>query len=101
MQKNDFTDKSQKNKADQALSVNLSNNAVSEEPSNVQVFYGTGQQISMFDQLTENEADVEDDKAIVQFPNINSTLQAQFQINSQAQGHFGFGGISQQDMFGG
>jgi len=31
----------------------------------VEVLYGTGQQISMFDQLTENDGDAEDGAAVV------------------------------------
>ena len=52
----------------------------------------------MFDQLTENEAEVEDDKAYLQVANINPSIQAQLQINSH--GLMGLGGISQQEMYG-
>ena len=39
--------------------------AESIDPSNFQYFYGTGQQISMFDHITENDAEIEDEKAVI------------------------------------
>ena len=42
--------------------------AASYEAGNVQVLYGTGQQISMFDQITENEGEADDGQGAIAVP---------------------------------